>query len=119
MTDATKEDMEKSPFISVVVWLVLVVATAVFLVNSEVVHMSEAKQPGTVFLKFMEAKAQEDAAFQLYCYAGSNLELKRLQARAAELASQHEPMAEFSGCNDAIREQILRAVQYVMTGRKE
>jgi hypothetical protein len=70
-------------------------------------------------LHYQLAQAERREAYAKFDGAGTLLDLRKIQERAAELRSQHEPMATFSGGVDAVREAILRAVRYVVSGRKE
>jgi hypothetical protein len=71
------------------------------------------------FVRYQLAQANRREAYQQYSYAATLLELQRVRERAAELASQHEPTATFSGGDADVRRRILLAVRYVLTGRKE
>lgn len=71
------------------------------------------------FLIYQEAQAKRREAYEKYNGAGLLLELRHIQERAAELASQHEPTATFSGGDADVRRRILLAIHYVLTGRKD
>jgi beta-phosphoglucomutase-like phosphatase (HAD superfamily) len=70
-------------------------------------------------LRYEIAQAERREAYAELNYAGTLLELRQIRERAAELRSQHEPTATFSGSVPEVREAILRAVHYVITGHKE
>lgn len=70
-------------------------------------------------LRYREAQTARREAYEKLNSACLLLSLRQLRERAAELESQYEPMATFSGEDEAIRERILQAVHYVITGRKE
>ena len=69
------------------------------------------------FLKYMHAKAEKEAAYQQYCYAGQLLENRQIKCRFAEIQSQHEPLASIIGENKTTREQLIAACHFVITGR--
>lgn len=71
------------------------------------------------FMRYLIAQAERREAYEALNYASTLLELRHIQERAAELASQHEPTATFSGGDADVRRRILLAVHYVLTGRKE
>jgi hypothetical protein len=71
------------------------------------------------FTLYQMAKVESREAYQQLNYASTLLDLRRVRERAAELASQHEPTATFSGGDADVRQRILWAVHYVLTGRKE
>jgi hypothetical protein len=64
-------------------------------------------------------QAERREAYEQLNYASTLLELRKVRERAAELASQHEPMATFAERDQLIRRRILLAVRYVLTGHKE
>lgn len=58
---------------------------------------------------------------QAECEAASaRLDLAYIRERAAEVESQHNPLASIDVTPDLTnREKMIQAVKYVMTGRKE
>jgi len=69
------------------------------------------------FGRYMQAKAEKDAAYQQYNYAAQLLENKTIMCRYAEIQSQHEPLATIIGESMATREQLIAACHFVITGR--
>lgn len=70
-------------------------------------------------LRYELAHAQRREAYEKYNGAALLLQLRQIEERAAELASQHEPMATFAERDQLTRRRILLAVRYVLTGHKE
>lgn len=70
-------------------------------------------------LRYEFTHAQRREAYEKYNGASLLLKLRQIEERAAELASQHEPMATFAERDQLARRRILLAVRYVLTGHKE
>lgn len=70
-------------------------------------------------LHYQLAQAKRREAVEAAQYADILVQLRRIQERAAELRSQHEPAATFSGGDGEVRAAILRAVRYVVYNHKE
>ena len=75
---------------------------------------------------YFEAQAKQDSAYNLYNYAGCNLENAKIKCRLAEIKSQHEPLVklaeacktvECSGDYDHNRNLLYAAAFYVVIGR--
>jgi hypothetical protein len=73
----------------------------------------------TDFMTYQLRQVERREAYEKLNYASTLLDLRQIKERAAELASQHEPTATFSGGDADVRQRILWAVHYVLTGRKE
>ena len=71
------------------------------------------------FLKYQLAKMEKDKAYQAYNYAGCALTLAQIRERAAEIQSQSEPMEGWTFGSPTVRNAILAAVHYVLTGRDD
>lgn len=65
------------------------------------------------------ATARVEAAKWTREYAGVKLELEQVRKRAAEVASQSEPLASFiPEDNSLLRDKYIAIVRYVVYGRK-
>ena len=71
------------------------------------------------FQTYMLAQANKKAAYNLYNYASTLLDLEKVRERAAEVASQAEPINSLAD-NDEMtqREKMIAIARYVATGRK-
>lgn len=70
-------------------------------------------------LRYEIAQAERREAYARLNYASTLLELREIRERAAELRSQYEPMDAFCRSDEQTRRAILRAIRYVVFGRKE
>lgn len=70
------------------------------------------------FGQFQQAKAEEDAARQLYNYSGQKLENAGIRRRLAEAKSQAEPIASLVERTDlSERERLYALAFWVVVGR--
>ena len=67
--------------------------------------------------KYFTTTAELEAARNLYNYAGSNLTLKQIRNRLAELKSQHEPLNSLCDGDPVMRRKAYEAAFYVVVGR--
>ena len=68
---------------------------------------------------YLRAQAELKAAKNLHNYAGSNLRLKQICCRHAELESQHEPLNSLCDGDPELRRKICEAIFYVVVGRSK
>ena len=69
------------------------------------------------FAKYQTAKAEAQAAYDRYNYAGAALELARIKERLAEMASQHKPLAALGDADMTERDRLYAAAHYAVVGR--
>ncbi len=69
------------------------------------------------FLNYMKKQAEVESANNLYNYAGTNLELKKIECRLAEIESQAELLDKFCKDNKNRREDLIAIAYYVVVGR--
>lgn len=68
------------------------------------------------FMHYLLSQSEKREAYEKYNYASTLLELRKVKERAAEVASQHEPLA--SRFSSEQRELVLDIIRYVVDGRK-
>lgn len=66
------------------------------------------------FFNFRIRRAEAQAARERYDGSCTALELAKVNERAAELASQHEPLNTLTNVNREERERILQAINFVV-----
>lgn len=69
------------------------------------------------FLNFMKAKAEVEAARNLYDFAATKLELEQIKCRLAEIKSQADPLNNLLKNPITTREQLYSVAFYVVMGR--
>jgi len=65
------------------------------------------------FEQYLVKQTERDAAYTGYNLAGVRLELAQIKMRAAELISQHEPLASIG----TDREEARKIISYILNGR--
>ena len=71
------------------------------------------------FQRYERASANKKAAYNLYNYASTLLNLETVRERAAEVASQLEPIGSLADNNEMTQREKMEAIaRYVATGRK-
>lgn len=71
------------------------------------------------WLHYQHAKAETKAAYERYNYAASALDMARVRERAAEVASQAEPLNSLIASDMDEREKFVALARYISTGRKD
>lgn len=69
------------------------------------------------FKNYCHQKDRVESAYNLYCYAGTKLELAEIKCRLAEIKSQHEPLNKIIEKSNATRSQLYSAAFFVVFGR--
>jgi hypothetical protein len=69
------------------------------------------------FMHYQARKTETELARAQYGAASTRITLCEIRERAAELRSQHEPLADFVG-KILTRDELLELVNYVMVGRR-